>query len=159
MPANDRQVDGDHYKGELQHWDIVHLAKLDYFQAQILRYIMRHRKKHGLKDLQKAQHFIEKYMELEYPEPELAEPGNFDSACICGKAWQDKFSYHLKVCPHYVPHGGEVPQGDEDNGDEDELAGYVNQDRGHITLEQTKCSDCRAPYGMGHLPGCSNEHK
>lgn len=64
--ANDRQVGGGHYKqhGELQHWDVVNHFKLDYFQAQILRYIMRWKDKGGVQDLQKAAHFLEKYIEL-----------------------------------------------------------------------------------------------
>ena len=99
MSANDRQVDGTHYEGELQHWDIVYQAKLDYFQAQILRYIMRHRKKHGLKDLQKAQHFIEKYIELEYPHGGLVPQG--DEECSCGDDWRAQTGGHMDYCPLY----------------------------------------------------------
>jgi len=103
MSANDRQVDGTHYEGELQHWDIVYQAKLDYFQAQILRYIMRHRKKHGLKDLQKAEHFIQKYIELEYPHGGIVPQGYeenekviTDSKCdSCGVDGGE----HDKRCP------------------------------------------------------------
>jgi hypothetical protein len=63
--ANDRQVGGDHYKSSMQHWDIVWEHQLDYFQAQILRYVMRcHRKGKPLEDLMKARHFIDKYIEL-----------------------------------------------------------------------------------------------
>jgi hypothetical protein len=36
---------------------------LDYFQAQITKYVMRWDKKNGLQDLEKAQHFLEKYIE------------------------------------------------------------------------------------------------
>lgn len=64
--ANQRQVGGDHYKNgsKMEHWDIVVAHQLDYFQAQILRYVMRHKKKNGLEDLKKAQHFIQKYIEI-----------------------------------------------------------------------------------------------
>lgn len=75
MPANDRQVGGDHYEGELQHWDIVYQAKLDYFQGQITKYVMRHKDKNKLQDLQKAQHFLEKYIELEYPHGGIVPQG------------------------------------------------------------------------------------
>lgn len=64
--ANKRQVGGEHYRSKMQHWDIVVEHELNYFEAQILRYVMRARKKAGLQDLQKAAHFIEKYME-EWP--------------------------------------------------------------------------------------------
>lgn len=63
MTANDHQVGGSHYQATTQHWDIVIEHELNYFEAQILRYVMRCRKKAGLQDLQKAEHFIQKYME------------------------------------------------------------------------------------------------
>ncbi len=66
--ANSRQVGGDHYnkrKGAVQHWDIVVQHDLDYFQAQILRYVMRHKDKGGVQDLEKARHFLDKYIELQ----------------------------------------------------------------------------------------------
>lgn len=66
MNANEKQVAGSHYKkhGALQHWDVVHHFGLDYFQAQILRYVMRWKDKNGIEDLRKAQHYLEKYIEL-----------------------------------------------------------------------------------------------
>lgn len=64
--ANDHQVGGSHYKTEgLQHWDLVDLFKWDYFQGQITKYLMRWRKKNGIEDLEKARHYLEKYIELE----------------------------------------------------------------------------------------------
>ena len=65
--ANDIQVGGDHYKvkGKSQHWDIVVEHELNYFEAQITRYVMRcRRKKNMLEDLRKAGHYIAKYIEL-----------------------------------------------------------------------------------------------
>lgn len=65
--ANDIQVGGDHYKtkGKTQHWDIVVEHELNYFEAQITRYVMRcRRKKNMLEDLRKARHYIDKYAEL-----------------------------------------------------------------------------------------------
>lgn len=73
-PANERQVGGDHYKTEgLQHWDIVHMFGLDYFQGQITKYLFRWRKKNGLEDLEKARHYLDKYIELERTKRDLAE--------------------------------------------------------------------------------------
>ena len=70
MSANDKQVGGGHYRGaELQHWDLVDIYQWDYFQAQIIKYVMRHKQKNGIEDLKKAIHFAEKYIEL------LQEPG------------------------------------------------------------------------------------
>ena len=64
--ANERQVGGGHYQqgDSYQHWDIVAEYQLDYFQGQITKYVMRWKKKNGIQDLQKAQHFLDKYIEL-----------------------------------------------------------------------------------------------
>lgn len=62
--ANDYQVGGEHYKSPIQHWDYVWANDLDYFQAQITKYVVRWKKKAGLADLEKARHFLEKYIEL-----------------------------------------------------------------------------------------------
>lgn len=66
MAANDKQVGGNHYRqhGDLQHWDVVNHFQLDYFQGQITKYVMRWKDKNGIIDLRKAQHFLEKYIEL-----------------------------------------------------------------------------------------------
>jgi hypothetical protein len=64
--ANSRQVAGNHYKNRgIEHWDIVALWNLDYFQGQILRYVMRWRDKAGLVDLEKGLHVYQKYLEIE----------------------------------------------------------------------------------------------
>ena len=71
MSANDKQIAGSHYKTMTpdipQHWDIVALHNLDYFQGQITKYVMRWKNKNGIQDLQKALHFLEKYIELNSP--------------------------------------------------------------------------------------------
>lgn len=72
--ANDRQVGGDHYRtGGLQHWDLVEMFRWDYFQGQIIKYLMRWRKKNGLEDLQKARHYLDKYIELEQAKRDAAQ--------------------------------------------------------------------------------------
>jgi hypothetical protein len=72
MAANDTQEGGNHYSkfGALQHWDIVHHFKLDYFQGQITKYVLRWKDKGGIQDLKKAQHFLQKYIELQEAEAE-----------------------------------------------------------------------------------------
>ena len=66
--ANETQIGGRHYQTQTpdqpQHWDIVAMHNLDYFQGQITKYVMRWKNKNGLQDLQKAQHFLQKYIEL-----------------------------------------------------------------------------------------------
>lgn len=65
MSANEKQVGGEHYKGEIQHWDFAASQEFDYFQGQITKYVARWKKKNGIQDLLKAQHFLEKYIEVE----------------------------------------------------------------------------------------------
>lgn len=72
--ANERQVSGSHYRSPIQHWDYVWANDLNYFEAQITKYVSRARKKNGVEDLRKAQHFLEKYIELFNQEPG-EEPG------------------------------------------------------------------------------------
>jgi hypothetical protein len=66
-PADVSQVGGRHYKVQdsaYEHWNWAWYNKLDFFQYQITKYVVRHRDKHGLEDLRKASHFLLKYIEL-----------------------------------------------------------------------------------------------
>jgi hypothetical protein len=64
MSANERQVGGDHYKGDgEEHWDRVIRLKLNYLEGNITKYIERARKKNGIQDLLKAKHYLEKLIE------------------------------------------------------------------------------------------------
>lgn len=70
MSANDEQIGGSHYKqkpGVQEHWDRVWALGLDYWQACITKYVERCWKKNGIQDLQKARHFLDKYIELNQP--------------------------------------------------------------------------------------------
>lgn len=79
--ANDRQEGGTHYqKGagncpqcdcELQHWDLVSMFAWTYLEAQVIKYIMRWRRKNGVQDLQKARHFLDKLIEENVDGPHL----------------------------------------------------------------------------------------
>ena len=63
-PANARQVDGDHYRRfTYQHWDFVVDARLGYLEGCATKYIERHAHKNGVKDLEKAEHFVQKMYE------------------------------------------------------------------------------------------------
>ena len=71
MAANDKQISGNHYrKQKIQSWDFIAANKLDFFQGSAITYIARFRDKGGKRDLEKAIHFLEKLIELEYPEKE-----------------------------------------------------------------------------------------
>jgi hypothetical protein len=76
-------VGGDHYKSggipcphcgkKIEHWDLSWAAAWDQFQYCITKYVFRWKAKGGLNDLRKAQHHLEKYIEV--LEKEAAEPG------------------------------------------------------------------------------------
>ena len=76
--ANKTQVAGNHYKPTdpraQEHWDIVRYHGLDYFQAAITKYVMRHKNKNGLQDLKKARHFLDKYIEIVEEDDEGSGP-------------------------------------------------------------------------------------
>jgi len=64
--ANDIQISGDHYKTSYQHWDMLVMMGYtsQYFVGQATKYISRWRKKNGIPDLKKGQHFVQKLIEL-----------------------------------------------------------------------------------------------
>lgn len=95
MSANDKQVGGEHYKtGGMQHWDMVNLFGLDYFQGQITKYVIRHDKKNGKQDLEKAMHFLQKYIEICYPPDDHTET----VVCSCGSSTNPTRIMHLPNC-------------------------------------------------------------
>lgn len=68
MAANKKQVGGDHYLNQkIQPWDIVVANKLNFFEGNALKYLLRWKQKDGVKDLLKAKHYIDKLIELENP--------------------------------------------------------------------------------------------
>lgn len=75
--ANDRQVGGTHYQGKSrtgqQHWDMAWDFRLDPFQYQVTKYVMRWKDKDGIEALRKARHFLDKYIELAEQEEKSAQ--------------------------------------------------------------------------------------
>jgi len=67
--ANDQQVDGNHYQTEIQPWDFIEANKLTFIEGNIVKYVARHRKKNGVRDLMKAKHYLEKLIEIEQSKP------------------------------------------------------------------------------------------
>ena len=62
--ANERQIGGDHYRAEYQHWDFVEMHGLGYLEGNATKYATRWRKKNGRQDLEKAVHYVDKLIEL-----------------------------------------------------------------------------------------------
>lgn len=54
-----RQEVGNHYEGaELQCWDVVDMLGLSWLSGNVLKYLVRHRKKNGKDDLLKALDYL-----------------------------------------------------------------------------------------------------
>jgi hypothetical protein len=67
-PANplSKQVDGGHYKDlKIQPIEYIHANNIPFAEGCAIKYLTRWRAKGGVKDLEKAKHFIELLIELE----------------------------------------------------------------------------------------------
>lgn len=58
--ANEKQIGGDHYKADYQHWDWVVETNQGYLMGCATKYITRHRNKNGVQDLEKCIHYLQK---------------------------------------------------------------------------------------------------
>lgn len=66
LSALDRQEGGDHYKTlKIQPVEFIHANALPFIEGNVVKYVTRWRAKGGLKDLEKARHFIDLLIELE----------------------------------------------------------------------------------------------
>jgi len=65
MNANAKQIQGSHYKTNIQPWDAITDWELGFLDGCAVKYLSRWRKKGGVDDLRKAVHFIEKLIEVE----------------------------------------------------------------------------------------------
>jgi len=60
------QVDGGHYKDlKIQPIEYIHANGIPFAEGCVIKYVSRWRNKGGVKDLEKAKHFIELLIELE----------------------------------------------------------------------------------------------
>ena len=53
------QVGGDHYQMPIQPIDFIMKNDIPYAEGNVIKYVVRHRKKNGLEDLEKARHYID----------------------------------------------------------------------------------------------------
>jgi len=62
----DVQISGDHYKSlPIQPVEYIHANKIPFIEGNVIKYVTRWRDKGGIKDLEKAKHFIDLLIELE----------------------------------------------------------------------------------------------
>jgi hypothetical protein len=63
--ANDVQEGGTHYKDNaIQPWDYIESNRLSYLEGNVVKYVSRWRVKGGIEDLRKAQHYLQKLIEV-----------------------------------------------------------------------------------------------
>lgn len=70
MNALQEQVGGSHYSESpagYQPFEISHALRLNPIEHTALKYILRHRRKNGKQDIQKAIHTLQILLQLEYP--------------------------------------------------------------------------------------------
>ncbi len=66
MSALEQQISGDHYKGlKIQPIEYIHANGIPFAEGSVIKYVSRWRAKGGIKDLEKAKHFLELLIELE----------------------------------------------------------------------------------------------
>lgn len=65
--SKNTQIGGDHYKSyKIQPVEFIHANEIPFLEANVIKYIMRHKDKNGIEDLQKAKHYIDLLIDLEY---------------------------------------------------------------------------------------------
>ena len=63
--ALDEQIGGDHYKKlGIQPVELISDINANFFQGNVIKYITRYKDKNGIKDLEKARHYLELMREL-----------------------------------------------------------------------------------------------
>jgi len=65
--ANAQQVGGAHYATKaIQPWDFIIANNLGYLEGNIVKYVSRWKDKGGVEDLKKAQHYLQKLIEVSH---------------------------------------------------------------------------------------------
>jgi hypothetical protein len=115
LGANERQVAGDHYnKRSIQHWDFAVGNELSYLGGQASKYVSRWKDKNGVTDLQKAQHFLQKMIEVHSKPPTPIGLTDYFAAQDLG--WHEQivigmiFAYERTLDPALLRHAAEALQ-------------------------------------------------
>jgi Protein of unknwon function (DUF3310) len=67
MSALEKQEGGNHYKDlKIQPAEFIHANSIGYFEGNVIKYVCRHKNKNGKQDLQKAIHYLELLIQLDY---------------------------------------------------------------------------------------------
>lgn len=55
--AKDIQIGGDHYQMKIQPFEFIMENNLNFFQGNVIKYVVRYQKKNGVQDLEKIIHY------------------------------------------------------------------------------------------------------
>ena len=61
-----KQVGGSHYQLAIEPWDYITANNLGYLEGNVVKYVSRYKDKNGKQDLEKAIHYLEKLIEVNY---------------------------------------------------------------------------------------------
>jgi len=59
----EKQVGGDHYNMAIQPIEFIVANDISYREANVIKYVVRHKKKNGKEDILKAMHYLEMILE------------------------------------------------------------------------------------------------
>jgi hypothetical protein len=69
LTALSKQEGGSHYKGcKIQPVEYIRANNIPYLEANVIKYVTRHRNKNGKQDILKAIHYLEMILEMDYSE-------------------------------------------------------------------------------------------
>ncbi len=74
MTAKTNQVGGNHYKhAKIQPIDFIVENNIPYREANVIKYVFRHKSKNGRQDIEKAIHYLEMLLEdyKEFPKEKV----------------------------------------------------------------------------------------
>jgi hypothetical protein len=77
MSALSKQVGGGHYKDmAIQPTEFCQKNRINFCESAVIKYVCRHGSKNGREDIEKAIHFLQMLLEIEYPEHEKTQMQN-----------------------------------------------------------------------------------
>ena len=67
MKPSETQIGGNHYASmPIQPTKFIHANNIPFLEGNVIKYVCRHRQKNGKQDIQKAIHYLQLLLELEY---------------------------------------------------------------------------------------------
>ena len=146
MKASEKQIGGSHYKADgIQHWDYCIETNVPNLEYAATKYIARWRKKNGLVDLQKAQHYIERRIEALHDFKGVLRGAKRNLALFKAFCEDNQLSYEERLIIDTVMHWR---RGDELVCAVEKLKAYIEQiERQEDDQFQKEIAGCRGREG------------